>query len=149
MLPTPVNDREKHGDLTFDKNQKQSIDQYPIMSSNFQNRNQHFASMCLQAVANSNHLECIDHIFMESGHSQMECDSVHSAIESAVKNRNIYAPSDYYQVVGMTRRSNPYTVQTLSTSDILNYKSLSKHIMRNRAKNTAGENVHWLKIKHL
>ena len=38
--------------------------------------------MCLSAVQ-AHSLEIIDHIYMEPGHSQMECDSAHSTIESA------------------------------------------------------------------
>ena len=41
-------------------------------------------SMCLNAIKHM-HIECNDHIHMESGHSQMECDSMHSTIESTIK----------------------------------------------------------------
>ena len=38
---------------------------------------------------------------MESGHSQMECDSVHSTIERALKTQDVYNPGDYYSIVAM------------------------------------------------
>ncbi|KAK5925675.1 hypothetical protein CgunFtcFv8_018184 [Champsocephalus gunnari] len=46
-----------------------------------QNRNAGFSAMCLHAV-NTLPISIIDHSFMESGHSKMECDSVHAAIET-------------------------------------------------------------------
>lgn len=49
-----------------------------------QNRNAAFSTMCLRAVS-SLPLSTIDHKYMESGHSQMECDSVHAAVETARK----------------------------------------------------------------
>ena len=49
-----------------------------------QNRNAGFSAMSLHAV-NTLPISIIDHIFMESGHSKMECDSVHAAIETARK----------------------------------------------------------------
>ena len=58
-----------------------------------QKRNQFFSAMCLNAVK-SMPIACIDHIYMESGHSQMECDSVHSTIETALKTQDVYSPGD-------------------------------------------------------
>ncbi|KAF3857119.1 hypothetical protein F7725_008978, partial [Dissostichus mawsoni] len=51
-----------------------------------QNRNAGFSAMCLHAVKTLP-ISIIDHKFMESGHSQMECDSVHAAIETARKKK--------------------------------------------------------------
>ena len=64
-----------------------------------QNRSQFFSTMCLNAVK-SMPISGIDHIYMESGHSQMECDSVHSTIERALKTQDVYNPGDYYRIVG-------------------------------------------------
>ena len=54
-----------------------------------QNRNINFSVMCLRAVR-------LLHVGprLESGHSQMECDSVHSVIENACKKTDIYSPHD-------------------------------------------------------
>ena len=43
-----------------------------------QKGNINFSTMCLSATAVLS-IEIIAHIYMESGHSQKECDSVHSA----------------------------------------------------------------------
>jgi len=44
-----------------------------------QNRNQAVLALFLHTVASSD-IDIIDQKFMESGHSQMECDSVHSMV---------------------------------------------------------------------
>lgn len=67
--------------------------------------------------------------FLEKGHTQMECDSVHSAIETALKNKEIYLPSDYYRVTKEARFKNPYVVKNMDSEFFLNYgdKSLMKY----------------------
>lgn len=50
-----------------------------------QNRNQFTATCLLHAVTHHSSIEVIDHKFLESGHTQMECDSMHAAIEFAKK----------------------------------------------------------------
>ncbi|KAF3837648.1 hypothetical protein F7725_009416, partial [Dissostichus mawsoni] len=94
-------------------------------------------------------ISIIDHKFMESGHSQMECDSVHAAIETARKKVPVYSPEGYYTLVRMARRNRPYKVIELGHSDFLDFKSFSQHTVRNRTKDTEGQTVRWQKIKWL
>ena len=54
-----------------------------------QNRNKYVASALLYTVSTSTHIKVIDQKFLEAGHTQMECDSVHSSIEYA-KRKIIY-----------------------------------------------------------
>jgi hypothetical protein len=110
-----------------------------------QNRNQHFSSMCLRAVIDGK-LDTLEHIYMESGHSQMEVDSVHSCIESACRNVDIHAPTGYYQLVATCRRKNPYQVIVMDTSQFGDYRELSASLIRNRRQSTSNI-VNWLKIK--
>nr|CAH7752952.1 unnamed protein product [Callosobruchus chinensis] len=42
-----------------------------------QNKNSHIAVMCMVALQDSSHLEVIDHKFLISGHTHMECDTDH------------------------------------------------------------------------
>ncbi|MCG8048776.1 MAG: hypothetical protein N0E48_24730, partial [Candidatus Thiodiazotropha endolucinida] len=44
-----------------------------------QNRNQYLASGLLNTVSVHPHIQIIEQKFLESGHTQMECDSLHSA----------------------------------------------------------------------
>ena len=84
---------------------------------------------------------------MESGHSQMECDSAHSAIESALRYKDVYCPTDIYQNVALARKQNPFEVEHLLTSDILNYKLPPKKHLRNKLWDSTGQKVQWLKTK--
>ncbi|XP_050311108.1 uncharacterized protein LOC126746777 [Anthonomus grandis grandis] len=76
-----------------------------------QNRNCINAAMFLRAV----HLlpiEIINQKFMESGHSEMECDSVHSAIENRGNKIDIYTPEGWYTVAAseLQKLSNHFTM---------------------------------------
>ena len=46
-----------------------------------QNRNQYMAALLLHIVQSHSTIQSIDYIFMVQGHSHMEVDSMHSAIE--------------------------------------------------------------------
>ena len=37
--------------------------------------------------------------FLEVGHTQMECDSVHSCIERKIKGNEIHFHSDYFRIL--------------------------------------------------
>ncbi|XP_062715776.1 uncharacterized protein LOC134291697 [Aedes albopictus] len=50
-----------------------------------QNLNKFVAAMFLLAVQEMDHIEKVDHKFLVSGHSEMECDSMHSAIGTELK----------------------------------------------------------------
>ena len=96
-----------------------------------QNRNLSLSTMCLSAVQ-AHSLEIMDHIYMESGHSQMECDSAYSTIESALKNKDIYCAADYFRIAALARKQKPFQAELLSTSEVLDFKGFSKEIVRNR-----------------
>lgn len=46
--------------------------------------------------------------YLEVGHTQMECDSVHALIERKLRNRQIYLPSDYVRISREARKKMPY-----------------------------------------
>ena len=56
-----------------------------------QNRNQNIATIFMHAIETSTTLKCITHNFLESGHSHMECDSMHAAIENE-NSSSMYSP---------------------------------------------------------
>ncbi|CAF4848935.1 unnamed protein product [Pieris macdunnoughi] len=60
--------------------------------------------------------------FIEKGHTQMECDSVHSAIECRLKGKEIYLPSQYANIT-KTARDNPmpYESRLLEFSFFTNF----------------------------
>ncbi len=57
---------------------------------------------------------------MESGHSDMEVDSIHAAIECAKKYTPINVPSDWQIVCRIARRRKLYIVVPIKNNDILN-----------------------------
>ena len=48
--------------------------------------------------------------YLERGHTQMECDSVHSTIEGRLRNRDIHVPAEYAAVIKGARIKPPYEV---------------------------------------
>lgn len=112
-----------------------------------QNRNCINAAMFLRAV----HLlpiEIINQKYMESGHSEMECDSVHSAIENRGNKIDIYTPEGWYTVARTAKTKKPfYNVIEMNYSDFLNFKFFSKTAVINKKKCEDGSNLNWLKVK--
>lgn len=52
--------------------------------------------------------------YLEKGHTQMECDSMHASIERKLKHREIYSPSGYEEACRAARLNpRPYKVQYL------------------------------------
>ncbi len=49
--------------------------------------------------------------FLEKGHTQMECDAVHAAIEARLRYEEIYLPSGYINIARTARVENPYEVE--------------------------------------
>ena len=100
-------------------------------------------------MANNNFIDTIDHKYLESGHTQMECDSMHAAIEHAKRKTNIYIPSQWDTIIHMARRKNPYMEVPLRFKDFIDFKKMQKEFYKNFDTNTAGEKVKWREIKHL
>lgn len=128
-----------------------------------QNRNQFITSLLLWAVQNIDNLNVIEQKFLESGHSYMEADSMHSSIENASKNMSITSMNDWKNVFKIARRKRvlkekvtgnkyniePYTVQELKYGDMLNLKTLATQVILNRTKDNNNEIVKWMKIKRI
>lgn len=85
----------------------------------------------------------IEQKFLEKGHTQMECDSVHSSIETALKNKEIYLPSDYLKVTNEARSKNHYTVKNFDHTFFKNFgdKNLIKYSSIRPSKLVGGKTV--------
>lgn len=70
----------------------------------------------------------ITHNFMQSGHSHMECDCIHSAIERAKKKTTakIDIPRDWELFISTIRRKRPFIVYSMEQCDLLNLKLLDE-----------------------
>lgn len=120
-----------------------------------QNRNQQVAAALLYAVQNT-HLTVIEQKFLESGHSHMECDSMHSSIENARKNRACFMMNDWLNVFkaarsnrGKNKDKPPYQVMELKYKDVWDLQALAASTLKNKNTDENGEKVNWLKIKCL
>ena len=114
-----------------------------------QNRNQFIASCLLHVVINHQSIKVIDYKFLESGHTQMECDSMHYAIEFAKRKTEIFVPQQWATVVRMARRKHPYLIVPLIYGDIYDFKYLAKTSMKFRKEDIKGGKINWLQIRWL
>lgn len=114
-----------------------------------QNRNIFVASAMLYAVRTIEHINIIDLKFMESGHSMMEVDSMHAAIETKKKYQKIYNTHEWGIVCTAARSNKPYTVTELDYTDFMDFHNLANQMVINRTKTSTGGNANWLKAKWL
>ena len=136
--------------LKYLQSQKPEVEKVVLFSDTCsgQNRNQFFCAMVVYALSlEETKIKQVDHLYMESGHSQMECDSVHACVEREVRKQQINGPTDYYAAV-RTARKPPYEVICMDTDDFKDFRVLCKSIVRNRTKDSNKQTVNWLKIKH-
>lgn len=59
-----------------------------------QNSNQYFVAALIYAVNNIPNIETINVKYMESGHSFLECDTMHSMIEAKIRKRRFFFQDD-------------------------------------------------------
>lgn len=112
-----------------------------------QNRNQYVTASLLYTLSQAPQLERISHKFLVSGHSQMECDSVHSTIEGAKKITPVYVPSQWCTLISMARKTQPYITVPLKYNHVVDFKDfVSKHC-KNLKTTTDGQKVNWLQVK--
>lgn len=115
-----------------------------------QNRNQFLIAALLLAVNCDewSHADVIDLKYLESGHSHMECDSMHAAIERARERKKVYSPNEYAIIFELARRTpRPYVVNHLSHSDFYDLRDVADKILFNRTRDENGHSVSWLTIK--
>jgi len=113
------------------------------------NRNQYVACALLHAVAHSKHIDVIEQKFLETGHTEMEVDKIHSAVEIAQKRTHIYIPSQWNMIVWVARRKNPCTVVPLKYEDFIDTKQLKDQCITGILVDDKGQNVQWRKLWYL
>lgn len=94
------------------------------------------------------HINTIDVKYMESGHSYLECDSIHSFIERKKKNLKIYSTQKLGMQIQTARINHKrFNTRIIDYCEFFNSKKVSTSIINNANIDTEGENVQWLKIK--
>ena len=106
-------------------------------------------TMCILSVVKLN-IEEIAHVFLESGHTQNEGDSVHARIERSTKDVDIYHPSEWVVAVKLAKKEKPkYSVREIETEDIYDFNALKDKILPRRLIDDEGNPVKVSKIKYL
>ena len=90
-----------------------------------QNKNQFIAFM-YYFITCSTSVEVITHSYLECGHTMNEGDSMHSTIESAKKNQQIFCPEQYYFLARAARKQKPYIVHEMTTDDFIDFERMTK-----------------------
>jgi len=106
-----------------------------------QNKNKLILSMYFHAVKTLN-VERICHYYLEKGHTENEGDSMHSTIEAAAKNVNIFSPMQWYTVAGTAKKSGTRYLVVEMEGQMKDFKGLSE-------KYTMGSKLRWADIKCL
>ena len=70
-----------------------------------QNRNKIIITAILSFLSQSSNIHVIGQKFFESGHSHMECDTMHCAIEFTYSKKEVYIPAEYLMLMKMARKS--------------------------------------------
>jgi len=71
-------------------------------------------------------IEQIDHKFLETGHTQMEVDSMHACIKRASKAVEVYLPRDWALIAATARKTGkPYCVTRMTNQDIFDFKAIA------------------------
>ncbi|KAL0840950.1 hypothetical protein ABMA28_014743 [Loxostege sticticalis] len=110
------------------------------------NRNRVVFLAYLQAAKDFN--VTITHVFLERGHTQNEGDSVHALIERFAKNKMIYAPDDWYNMIRWCKQDgNPYRVVQMQSDEFIDFKKFL--CGPNWVKNMKGEKMFWSQIRQL
>lgn len=106
-----------------------------------QNKNIHVSAMFLKAMAVFPHFSSINHKFLISGHSHMECDVDHALIERQKKSMafQVFHPHDWYQLFRSTGKKNKFTVREMTQDDFFDFALLSINTLVVRKNNVDGE----------
>ena len=112
-----------------------------------QNRNQYVCSVLMHAV-NVLPIKIIDHKVLIPGHTMMECDSMHSAIEFSQRHLSIYSMHEWVNILQLARKQNQYKVRVMSFDDFTDLKALASKMITNR-RTLSGVTCNWLQIRWL
>lgn len=114
-----------------------------------QNRNQNFSAMLKYFLSTQDHVTTITQNFLESGHTEMEVDSMHAAIEHEKKHTDVFCVTDWLGVFKRARRNvkSPYKIFKLKHTDFLDFQNTASSLLKNRKVDEAGNLVNWLKVK--
>ncbi|KAE8739577.1 hypothetical protein FOCC_FOCC014920 [Frankliniella occidentalis] len=115
--------------MYFEETVKKGVNEFRIYSDSCsgQNKNQFLYSMYYLAARRYN-IKII-HRYLEKGHTQMECDSVHAQIERKTRHIDIFTPAQWYGYIKSAKVQKPqYIVKELDQEIILSFKDAAQHL---------------------
>jgi hypothetical protein len=85
--------------------------------------------------------------YLQTGHTQMEADSMHSLIERHRKGKNIFVPKHWYDIMREAKQTGKkYSVKEMAQEDFVNYKDLVAKENWDKT-SVAGQKPMWNTIK--
>ena len=101
------------------------VDSVFIISDNcfYQNKNIVLANGILEYAIKSSKM--VTQLFLVSGHTHLNVDTVHSIIERKLRNKKIFGPSNYVNLIRQCRPGQPFEVEYLDFSFFLDYSEKS------------------------
>lgn len=81
-------------------------------------------------------------MYLEWGHTQSEGDCAHSVIDKATRNVSISTPDQWYTLVSVAKRQQPYMVHEMSQDSFFDLNNL-----QNIEKDVENQKVKWNTIK--
>ncbi|KAK3929130.1 hypothetical protein KUF71_002851 [Frankliniella fusca] len=89
-----------------------------------QNKNQYLFAMYVMASIRYNIK--IVHRYLESGHTLLQCDSMHARIENSMKNEDVFSPSQWVTAMKMAKVNNPkYIVKVMEQEELYDFTPLA------------------------
>ena len=95
-----------------------------------QNRNRNIYTAIAYFLSMSANIDIIEQKFFESGHSQSECDSMHSKIEAQLQKRSVYIPWQYSCEMKCAVIVRPYKTSELKHADFLNFEDVNSRVVK-------------------
>lgn len=141
--------------LKWFQNLKKEVTEVTLYSDTCgsQNRNQNIWALMLFIVQKT-HIIKIKFKFMESSHSMMEVDSIHSAIEKSKKHVLVFTVQDWVTffktarlTINLNKNKGPCTVTELGFQDFVNLQILAMTLVKNKNYCLSNEKLNWLKVK--
>jgi len=119
-----------------------------------QNRNSHVSAMLFTVLQLHSSVKTIDHVFLETGHTRLECDAVHSKITRAKTSVEIISvPDEWFDLVSKQYKvSNEYPegdikVVRMTQDYFYDFAALLKGLLVLRKETVLGEPFNWFQTQ--
>lgn len=95
-----------------------------------QNRNRAMISMLIHFLKTTTTITTIKVTYLLPGHTMMPVDSIHSTIESFIRNKTVWATSEWPTIITNSRYDpTGYFVHVLNYTDFMDWKSFSQALL--------------------